>query len=91
MTKNIVRIITYAASVILLGLSSYAVSDDNQQTARPLAVNQTEGYGDGQLLVFTYFQNFACIHWMRANFNVPSVTLDALLPLIRQAVLSRKP
>jgi hypothetical protein len=62
MKKNSLRIIACAALVILLGLSSYAVSDDNQQTARPLAVNQTEGFGDGQLLVFTYFQNFACIH-----------------------------
>src|SRR6185437_14028715 len=62
MKKNSLRTIACAALVILLGLSSYAVSDDNQQTARPLAVNQTEGFGDGQLLVFTYFQNFACIH-----------------------------
>jgi hypothetical protein len=27
-----------------------------------LQVNQTEGFGEGQLLVFTYFQNFDCIH-----------------------------
>ncbi len=25
-------------------------------------MNQTEGFGAGQLLVFTYLQNFACIH-----------------------------
>jgi hypothetical protein len=55
-------IITIAAVAILLSLSSSASSDDNKNTARPLSVNQTEGYGDGQLLVFTYFQNFACIH-----------------------------
>ena len=62
MKKNSLRMIACLASVILLGLSSYALSDDNQHTTRPLAVNQTEGFGDGQLLVFTYFQNFACIH-----------------------------
>src|SRR5262249_20595455 len=27
---------------------------------QPVAVNQTEGFGAGQLLVFTYLQNFAC-------------------------------
>ena len=62
MKKNSLRMIACLASEILLGLSSYALSDDNQHTTRPLAVNQTEGFGDGQLLVFTYFQNFACIH-----------------------------
>jgi hypothetical protein len=28
----------------------------------PIAVNETEGFGSGQLLVLTYLQNFACIH-----------------------------
>jgi hypothetical protein len=63
MRSNRLRtIITIVALAILLPLSSGASSDDNQNTARPLSVNQTEGYGDGQLLVFTYFQNFACVH-----------------------------
>src|ERR1051326_5522138 len=63
MKRNfLLRIVVTAAVAILLSLSSSASSDDNQNTARPLSVNQTEGYGDGQLLVFTYFQNFACIH-----------------------------
>jgi hypothetical protein len=63
MRRNRLRtIITIAALAMLLPLSSSASSDDNQNTTKPLAVNQTEGFGDGQLLVFTYFQNFACIH-----------------------------
>lgn len=29
---------------------------------RPIALNQTDGFGNKKLLVFTYFQNFSCIH-----------------------------
>ena len=31
-------------------------------SAQQLAVNQTEGFGKDQLLVFTYGQQFSCIH-----------------------------
>lgn len=51
-----------AAMVVLLGLSALADDGVKDNTAKPLAVNQTEGFADGQLLVFTYFQNFDCIH-----------------------------
>jgi len=47
--------------VLLLALGGFAQSS-NSNNARPLAVNQTEGFAQGQLLVFTYFQNFDCIH-----------------------------
>jgi len=55
------RIIAYASMVLLLTLGAFAQSS-NENNARPLAVNQTEGFAQGQLLVFTYFQNFDCIH-----------------------------
>jgi len=61
MKRNLLLPIVVTAAAILLPLSAQSLSD-NQNTARPFAVNQTEGFGDGQLLVFTYFQNFACIH-----------------------------
>jgi hypothetical protein len=52
------------AVLLLFVAAGFAASDDNgnTNTNRPLQVNQTEGYGDGQLLVFTYFQNFHCTH-----------------------------
>jgi hypothetical protein len=62
MKRNcLLRTSVTVAAAVLLSLNAFARSDD-QVTTKPLAVNQTEGYGDGQLLVFTYFQNFACIH-----------------------------
>src|SRR5215469_15398337 len=53
-------IIASTAVVLLLALGASAQNNDNN--VRPLAVNQTEGFAQGQLLVFTYFQNFDCIH-----------------------------
>ncbi len=53
--------IASAAAVLLLTLGGFAQSN-NENNVRPLAVNQTEGFAQGQLLVFTYFQNFDCIH-----------------------------
>lgn len=52
-----------AAMFLLLGLNALAADDGaKDNTKRPLAVNQTEGFAQGELLVFTYFQNFDCIH-----------------------------
>jgi hypothetical protein len=53
--------IASASVVLLLTLGAFAQSS-NENHVRPLAVNQTEGFAQGQLLVFTYFQNFDCIH-----------------------------
>ena len=51
-----------AGAVLLLALAGFAEDSNHQNTRLPLQVNQTEGFGEGQLLVFTYFQNFDCIH-----------------------------
>ncbi len=51
-----------AGAVLLLTLAGFAENSSNQNTRLPLQVNQTEGFGQGQVLVFTYFQNFDCIH-----------------------------
>jgi len=46
-----------ALSVAVLGSTVYA-----QQTTTPLlATNQTFGYGNGQVLTFTYGQSFDCV------------------------------
>jgi hypothetical protein len=55
------RVLASAAVVLMFTFGAYAQSN-NENNVRPLAVNQTEGFAQGQLLVFTYFQNFSCIH-----------------------------
>jgi hypothetical protein len=65
------------ASLLVLTASSFAA--DKPAPQRPIAANQTEGFGDGQLLVFSYFQNFACIHepFDDLNHNGTVAALDA--------------
>jgi hypothetical protein len=42
-----------------LALSALA---SDQPPTRPIAVNQTDGYGNNKLLAFTYFMNYHCTH-----------------------------
>jgi hypothetical protein len=49
-----------AATISGVGLTAAMSSDSNP--TRPIAVNQTDGYGQGKLGAFTYYQNFACVH-----------------------------
>jgi hypothetical protein len=62
MRKRAPSLIMASAALVLLFALSAVAEDTKDNTVRPLAVNQTEGFADGQLLVFTYFQNFDCIH-----------------------------
>jgi hypothetical protein len=55
------RVFACVVVVLMFTFGAYAQSN-NENNVRPLAVNQTEGFAQGQLLVFTYFQNFSCIH-----------------------------
>ncbi len=41
---------------------------------RPIALNQTDGFGNEKLLVFTYFQNFSCIHESFDDLDGPGHT-----------------
>jgi hypothetical protein len=43
----------------VLAQSTEAIQEKHES---PVAINQTEGFADGQVLVFTYLQNFSCIH-----------------------------
>lgn len=60
MRYRVLRSLMASALLLLFALGASAQTTENN--VRPLAVNQTEGFAQGQLLVFTYFQNFACIH-----------------------------
>jgi hypothetical protein len=62
----------YVNGIIVLGLALLVLSvngasaqskvQKEDKNDKPIAVNQTEGFANGQLLVFTYLQNFSCIH-----------------------------
>ena len=58
--KKLLALTVAAASlgVIAFGLVGGATASDTP--TRPIKVNQTDGYGDGEVVVFTYFQNFHC-------------------------------
>ncbi len=55
-------------AVICLALFS-AVAVSHAQQATALRPNQTEGYGAGQLLDFTYTQNFDCVDQPKDDLN----------------------
>jgi hypothetical protein len=52
------------AAIAVLGLSAVVVnaSAAGFNPTRPIAVNQTDGYGNGKVTVFTYGQNYQCVH-----------------------------
>ena len=49
-----------AVVVVGAGATAGIAQDEGNNDVRPLKVNQTEGYFDGQNQVFTYAQNFHC-------------------------------
>jgi len=49
-----------ASAVVAVGATTGIAQDTGNNNMRPLKVNQTEGYFDGQVQVFTYAQNFFC-------------------------------
>lgn len=51
-----------SASANSTGGGSKSISGTESKPMRPIDVNQTDGFGNEKLLVFTYFQNFSCIH-----------------------------
>ncbi len=52
------------AAVALLAPTAVAVGAVAAGTnpTRPIAINQTDGFGDGKVAVFTYGQNYQCVH-----------------------------
>jgi hypothetical protein len=44
------------------GTVAGTVAATQKDPTRPIAINQTDGYGNGKVTVFTYGQNYQCIH-----------------------------
>jgi hypothetical protein len=57
-------------------------SETESKPMRPIAVNQTDGFGNEKLLVFTYFQNFACIHEPFDDLDGSGHTGDGLVAAV---------
>ncbi|MCO6057255.1 hypothetical protein NG726_11290 [Pseudomonas sp. MOB-449] len=55
-----------AAGLLASELTLAAAQPDPQ---RPIAINQTDGFGNERLVAFTYFQNFGCVHGPFDNFD----------------------
>jgi hypothetical protein len=51
-----------AASFALYGVTASAGSGASADPSRPIRVDQTDGYADGKVVVFTYGQNYQCVH-----------------------------
>jgi hypothetical protein len=51
-----------AASVALYGVTASATTSASTDPSRPIRVDQTDGYADGKVVVFTYGQNYQCVH-----------------------------
>ena len=68
MLKRIARHRTRTALVlgfVVAGAMSVTLSSafgGGQDPTRPIAINQTDGFGNKKLLAFTYFMNFHCTH-----------------------------
>jgi hypothetical protein len=50
-----------AATFTLYGVTS-ATTSATADPSRPIRADQTDGYGDGKLLTFTYGQQYQCVH-----------------------------
>lgn len=64
-SNDIHKVVVGLGLTVLLAGGAFAQRSDHDNDSddrKPLAVNQTQGFGEGQLLVFTYLQNFSCIH-----------------------------
>ena len=51
-----------AASFALYGVTASATTSATADPSRPIRVDQTDGYADGKVTVFTYGENYQCVH-----------------------------
>lgn len=56
------------AAVMLFAFGAFG-QDASGNGDQPVAINQTQGFAAGRLLVFTYLQNFHCIHQPFQDLN----------------------
>ena len=57
-----VALVGLAASFGLYGVTASASGTSSADPSRPIRVDQTDGYADGKVAVFTYGQNYQCVH-----------------------------
>lgn len=67
------KFLLYAAGIILLGTIASAQSP---QPSYPLHPNQTEGYAKGQVIAFTYGENYACVVDPNDDLNNDGLAAD---------------
>jgi len=61
--RSLGRRLLVLASVLAVTLVAVAAAvADGTSPTRPIAVNQTDGYGNDRLVAFTYDLNFDCVH-----------------------------
>jgi hypothetical protein len=61
--------VKHLLSQMLLAFATAAVAFAQTGTAGPLKSNQTAGFGDGQLLTFTYLQSYGCVDEPFSDLN----------------------
>ena len=57
-----VALIGLTATFALYGVTASAGSSASANPSRPIRVDQTDGYADGKVVVFTYGENYQCVH-----------------------------
>jgi len=62
LTTGGVALAGLAASFALYGVTASATSSASADPSRPIRVDQTDGYADGKVVVFTYGENYQCVH-----------------------------
>ena len=51
-----------AATFVMYGVTASASTSATATPSRPIRADQTDGYGDGKLVTFTYGQQYQCVH-----------------------------
>lgn len=60
-TLGVIGCLAVAAGATTLAVSGSSATASGADPVRPIAVNQTDGYGDGQVVVFGYGQQYQCV------------------------------
>ncbi len=75
-----VRALTLVAvTTLALSTALVAAVGAGSDPTRPIGLNQTDGFGNNKVLVFTYGQQFACLHEPFADLNGPNHNGDGKL------------
>lgn len=67
--SSVLRQLVPSVFAVAMGAALPTLAADQPPPTQPIAVNQTEGFGAEQLLAFTYFMNFDCVHGPFDDFD----------------------